>query len=85
MITNFGTYDGAPKPIGGCKSYASTPAWSEGIQVGELSFKPTSSSSKIHIQGSPITVGEVKNVADDFRVAVRLGLFVKTLVRRESY
>ena len=85
MITNFGTYDGAPKPIGGCRSFASTPAWSEGIQVGELSFKPTSSSSKIHIQGSPITVGEVKNVADDFRVAVRLGLFVKALVGREWY
>ena len=85
MVTNFGTYDSSPQSIGGCRSFASSPAWSEGIQVGELSFKPTSSSSKIHIQGSPLTVGEVKNVADDFRVAVRLGLFVKTLVRRESY
>ena len=71
--------------MGGCGNYGASPNWNEGIAVGELAFKPTSSSSKIHIQGSPITVGETKNVADDFRVAVRLGLFVKTLVRRESY
>ena len=82
-VTNFGTNDASPKSMGGCVSFASDPNWSEGLQVAELAFKPTSEDSQIHIQGSPITVGETKNVADDFRVAVRLEVFVGSRESRE--
>ena len=86
-VTNFGTVDGSPKPMGSCGNYGSNPTWGEGITVAALAFKPTSTSSKIHIQGSPITVGETKNVADDFRVAVSLRAisFVQTAARHESF
>ena len=78
-VTNFGTVDSSPQTMGSCGDFGSDPTWGEGIEVAELLFTPTSGGSQIHIQGSPITVGETSNVADDFRVAVRLGLLAETL------
>ena len=55
--------------MGATGNFGAVPKMSEGLTVHTFSFTPRSSTSKLLIETPPIPVGEMKNVADDFRIA----------------
>ena len=56
--------------LGDCGGMSQPPEIPEGRVIATIKFTPKHHASKIIIKGSPILIGELENISDDFRIAV---------------
>ena len=68
--TGVSIYVGQKVALGNCGEISQPPTNAEGRTIATIAFTPKSHASKLIIKGSPIHIGEVENVSDDFRIAV---------------
>jgi len=71
LLTKFGTSetDGGNKDLGSCSSFRSEPTMSSGREIGRMVYTPGTDDGELLIIGRPMSIQEVNNVMNDWRIS----------------
>lgn len=74
LLTDFGTAETgtAGKSLGSCSTFDNEPTASSGKEIGRMEYTPATDSGELLITGRPISIQELENVMNDWRISAHL-------------